>query len=165
MFAKLYDVCHESGQCETEEQTFDGWWQASGPNGDMGPITVTMNPSGAYPTWIRNGLVDALRAAVLAGARCGDSTNTQLCQGGIDNKGCSPVKTVAYQCEVPAFWGINFQDASAASAAPPNIGVDVHMDLVDSGVCADMMTGLGAVAGAVNGVAGGIFSLLTFACT
>jgi hypothetical protein len=59
----------------------------------------------------------------------------------------SAVKTVAYQCEVPAFWGINFQDPSAANAAPPNIGVDVSMELVESTACADMMTGLGAVAG------------------
>ena len=59
----------------------------------------------------------------------------------------SAVKTVAYQCEVPAFWGINFQDPSAANSAPPNIGVDVSMELVGSDACADMMTGLGAVAG------------------
>lgn len=162
MFAKLYDVCHEAGQCETQPQTFDGWWQADGPNGDMGPITVTMDPSGAYPTWIRNGLVDALRAAVAAGARCGDSTNVQLCQGG--DKGCQPVRTVAHQCEVPAYWGINYQAPSAADAAPPNIGVDVSMELVDSGVCDDIMSDLGAVAGAIDGVAGGIFSLLSLAC-
>jgi hypothetical protein len=87
MFAKLYDACHETGQCETNEITLDGWWQASGLNGEMGPITVTMGPSGAYPTWIRNGLVDTLKAAVVAGAKCGDSHNTQGCQGG--DKGCS----------------------------------------------------------------------------
>lgn len=162
MFSKLYEVCHESGQCETTDQTFDGWWQADGANGDMGPITVTMTPEGAYPTWIRNGLVDALKAAVVAGAKCGDSINTQLCEGG--DKGCSPTKTTAYQCEVPRYWGINFQDPSASNAAPPNIGVDVKMDLVDSGACADMMTGLSAVAGAIDGVAGGIFTLLSFAC-
>jgi hypothetical protein len=55
MFDKLIGACHESGQCETNDITFDGWWQESGLNGDMGPIVVTMDPSGTYPTWIRNG--------------------------------------------------------------------------------------------------------------
>jgi hypothetical protein len=81
------------------------------------------------------------------------------------DKGCQPVKTTAWQCEVPQFWGINFQDPKEANAAPPAIGADIKMELVESEVCAQMMTGLGAVAGAVNGAAGGIFSLLSLACT
>lgn len=87
MFAKLAGVCHESGQCETNEIDFSGWWIEAGNNGDMEPITVKMGPSGSYPTWIRNGLVDTLKAAVMAGAKCGDVTNTQLCMGG--DKGCT----------------------------------------------------------------------------
>jgi hypothetical protein len=55
MFDALTGACHESGQCETNDITFDGWWQESGLNGEMGPIVVTMDPSGTYPTWIRNG--------------------------------------------------------------------------------------------------------------
>lgn len=89
------------------------------------------------------------------------------------NRGCAEqraddliaTKTTAYQCEVPAFWGINFQDPKEANAAPPSIGVDVAMEVVDSGVCEAIYTSLGAVAGAVNGAAGGIFTLLSFTCS
>jgi DNA-binding FrmR family transcriptional regulator len=38
------------------------------------------------------------------------------------------------------------------------------MEFVDDEICQNMLDALGAVAGAVNGVAGGIFSLLSFAC-
>ncbi|KAF2498238.1 hypothetical protein BU16DRAFT_570799 [Lophium mytilinum] len=162
MFDALTGACHESGQCDTSPLTFDGWWQASGLNGEMGPIVVTMDPSGAYPTWIRNGLVDTLRAAVLAAANCGNSVNTQGCGG--DEKGCQLTKTTAWQCEIPKYVGINFQDPKAANAAPPNIGADITMELVDSDICAQILGGMGAVAGAVSGYAGGIFSLLSLAC-
>lgn len=52
-----------------------------------------------------------------------------------------------------------------ANAAPPNVGVDIAMEKVDqSKLCEDVMGALGAVAGAVNGYAGTVFTLLAFAC-
>jgi hypothetical protein len=72
--------------------------------------------------------------------------------------------TTVIQCEVPKFWGINFQSPDEPNSAPPNIATDLEVEIVDSPICEDTLTGLGAVAGAVNGVAGGIFTLLTFAC-
>jgi hypothetical protein len=38
------------------------------------------------------------------------------------------------------------------------------MELVEDGLCEDSFEALGAIAGAVNGVAGGMFTLLSFAC-
>jgi hypothetical protein len=94
---------------------------------------------------------------------CGNSVNTQGCGGA--EKGCQLTKTTAWQCEVPAYWGINYQDPNEANAAPPAIGADIKMDPVENDICGQLMTGLGAVAGAVNGYAGGIFSLLSLTCT
>lgn len=72
--------------------------------------------------------------------------------------------TTVSQCEVPKFWGVNFQAPDEPNSAPPNIATDLDVQVVDSSLCEDALTGLGAVAGAVNGVAGGIFTLLNFAC-
>jgi hypothetical protein len=68
------------------------------------------------------------------------------------------------QCEVPKFWGINYQDPDEANAAPPNIATDLEVELTDSPICEDTLTSLGAIAGAVHGIGGGLFTLLTFAC-
>ncbi|KAF2117238.1 hypothetical protein BDV96DRAFT_571744 [Lophiotrema nucula] len=166
IFASVGDACHTTGLCDTNDITFPGWWQADGTGGTMGPITVTVGPSGSYPTWIRNGLLDSLKAAVVAGAKCGDSTNIQPCVSG-DETCTGPVKTVAYQCEVPAFWGIDYQDPNAADAAPPSIAINVNQALDDGdSVCSDMLSGIGAIAGAIDGGAGAgaLFSLLSLTC-
>lgn len=65
---------------------------------------------------------------------------------------------------MPKFWGVNFQAPEVSDAAPPFIGLDVTMTEVDNPICENTMNALGAVAGAVNGVAGSIFTLLSFAC-
>ncbi|KAF2847365.1 hypothetical protein T440DRAFT_471078 [Plenodomus tracheiphilus IPT5] len=129
-------------------------------------LKVTLGPDGTYPTWIRNGLIDALAAAVKTIAKCEDGTYTNTCPGTTAMAWCPRKETQFTNCEVPKFWGINFQDPKEANAAPPALAMDVAVEKKgDGGVCEDTMTGLGAVAGAVNGVAGGIFTLLTFACT
>ena len=85
---------------------------------------------------------------------------------------------------VPQYWGINYQPPDKHDAAPPFIGADMSIQLDEGGFCGDLTTAMGAVAGkclhshlangmftcshidsgAVNGVAGGIFSLLSLAC-
>lgn len=61
---------------------------------------------------------------------------------------CTTVVTAkAWQCEVPKFWGINYQDPEAANAAPPNMAVDVTMEPTESEACANMLPAIGAVAG------------------
>lgn len=79
IFEKLGEVCHESGQCETNDITIDGQLIQAGRGGDVSDITVTLGPDGEYPTWIRNGLLDSLKAAVLSMAKCEDVTNIDDC--------------------------------------------------------------------------------------
>lgn len=48
------------------------------------------------------------------------------------------------QCEVPAFWGIDYR---AGEGAPSNIKTDLDVENTDSKICQDVLTGLSAVAG------------------
>lgn len=151
-------------------------------------LTVTIGPDGEYPTWIRNGLLDALGAAARTVAKCTSGTYTNTCPGTTAMAYCPRKQTKFTNCEVPKYWGINYQDPKEANAAPPNLGFNIEVEEDSlSDLCTGILTGLGAVAGtfpavldtkplgpidanllflgAVNGVGGGIFTLLTFACT
>lgn len=64
--------------CDTGDISLDGQLIAAG-NGEVDDITVTIHPSGSYPTWIHNGLLDALRGAVKAVADCKDVTHKSDC--------------------------------------------------------------------------------------
>lgn len=52
---------------------------APGLGGSVKDETLTIEPSGSYPIWIHNGLIDALSAAVKVIAKCEDVTNTPTC--------------------------------------------------------------------------------------
>ncbi|KAF2245815.1 hypothetical protein BU26DRAFT_488467 [Trematosphaeria pertusa] len=160
IFAKLGEVCHESGQCETNDIELDGIiWSSN----DQTEIKVTLGPDGEYPTWIRNGLLDGLKAAVQTVAKCEETTYHNSC--GFSPYYCPAKDSKHMQCEVPKYWGINFQAKGEENAAPPNLATNMKVERVGaSPLCEDILTGLGAVAGAVHGVGGGIFTLLTFAC-
>ena len=52
------------------------------------------------------------------------------------------------QCEVPKYWGINYQAKGEENAAPPNLATNMKVERVGaSPLCEDILTGLGAVAG------------------
>ncbi|KAF2646751.1 hypothetical protein P280DRAFT_18239 [Massarina eburnea CBS 473.64] len=170
IFAKLDDACHTTGQCETNDISVKSQFLTKDSVSD---ISITLGPAGAYPTWIRNGLIDALKAAVKEIAKCSDVTHTDNC--GFSATFCPGKTTTKNQCEVPAFWGINYQVASEANASPPWLSTDVKVEKKGAGaVCTDALKAMGGAAGvaaaspvggAVAGIAGGIFSLLSFACT
>jgi hypothetical protein len=77
---------------------------------------------------------------------------------------CPRRKSKYTNCEVPKFWGITYQTPDAANAAPPAIAVDLASEFSDAEVCKTAMEVTGSVAGAVNGYAGTVFSLLSYAC-
>jgi hypothetical protein len=123
---------------------------------------VHVDPSGAYPTWIHNALIDSLAAAVKVIAKCEDVRQTPTCPNPATY--CPAEPYTVNECTVPQYWGINYQDKNAANAAPPFIGSDLQVEIDEGGFCTTLLTSLGAVAGAVNGVGGGIFTLLSLAC-
>lgn len=138
-------ICHESGQCETNplEMKSQLFTSESVTN-----LIITISPDGEYPTWIRNGLLDALGAAAKTVAKCEDGTYTNTCPGVTAMAYCPRRKTQFTNCEVPKYWGINYQHPSVGNAAPPNLGFNINV--VEEGkedLCENVMTGLGAVAG------------------
>lgn len=157
--AKLGEVCRESGQCQTNDITMEGQvlTKETAEN-----IELTLGPAGAYPTWIRNGLLDGLMAAVKEIAKCEEITHDAPCPNPMVFCPNEPEKVT--QCEVPKYWGINWQDPEASNAAPPHMEADLEVQVTDSTICADTLESLGAIAGAISGIAGGAFTLLTFAC-
>jgi len=57
---KIAEACFIEGQCKPPTIAFHN---------------IEIRPSGNYPTWIRNGLIDALRAGVKTVATCTEETN------------------------------------------------------------------------------------------
>ncbi|KAF2733262.1 hypothetical protein EJ04DRAFT_605937 [Polyplosphaeria fusca] len=158
----LASACSTQGQCDTSIFELKGQLIGGGLGGSVDSLTASIGPSGAYPTWIRNGLVDTLGAAVKSIAECRDTTQTPTCPNPAVY--CPAEPYTVTQCVVPAYWGINYQAPDSANAAPPFIGADVAVEIDEGGFCGTLTTALGAVAGAVNGAAGGIFTLLSLAC-
>ncbi|RDL36423.1 Uncharacterized protein BP5553_05775 [Venustampulla echinocandica] len=157
---KMSDACHTSGQCDTSPIKITGYQLVH--KDSVVDETLTINPSGSYPTWIRNGLRDALRAAVKATAKCETIVHTPNC--GFSAYYCPGKKTKVTECKVPKYWGVNYQPHDLGNSAPPFMGADMEMKIEDHGFCSTFTTVGAAVAGAVNGVAGGIFLLSSLAC-
>ncbi|KAI1175011.1 hypothetical protein F4777DRAFT_579458 [Nemania sp. FL0916] len=162
-FDALNKACSEEGTCDTNDVPISGQFIDGGMEGKVEDITVTITPNGAYPTWIHNGLLDTLYAAVKAVAQCEDVTRTTYCPGNPMSY-CPDQEITVNECKVPAYWSINYQAKDAANAAPPNIGTKVAYAVDSNGFCSTFTTIGNAVAGAVNGAAGGVFTLLGLAC-
>ena len=52
---KVVSQCHETGLCDTTPITISSHIVGAG-DGDVNDETITLHPSGEYPSWIRNGL-------------------------------------------------------------------------------------------------------------
>ena len=76
---EIAKACHTEGQCDTSPIDIKGYEIRQDLRGDAFPEILTVNPSGSYPTWIHNGLIDALRVAVKAMAECHDVTIQPMC--------------------------------------------------------------------------------------
>lgn len=127
---------------------------------------MTINPSGSYPTWIHNGLIDSLSTAVKVIADCEDVTTIPKCFGNAmafcPGKYLIEAKTAQssfanpfhlakpfkqHQCTVPQYWGINFQPPDLGNSAPPFIGADMAIEVDSDGFCSTFTTIGSALAG------------------
>ncbi|KAK3202664.1 hypothetical protein GRF29_154g350333 [Pseudopithomyces chartarum] len=161
IFAELGDACATTGTCDSSTRTIDGQLIGAGLGGNVEDITVSLEPYGLYPIWIRNGLLDALHAAVLEVAKCEDIHHQPTCPNPAVYCPAEPI--TVNECTVPRFWGINYQGGDPNSG-PPQITTTVDLSIKESGFCETFTTIGSAVAGAINGVGGGIFSLIGLAC-
>ncbi|PGH17147.1 hypothetical protein AJ79_01285 [Helicocarpus griseus UAMH5409] len=143
---KLFEACHTKGQCDTSDSfEFTSQIHASGRSSGATTIKVKVNPDGAYPTWIRNGLVEAIYAAAKQVVKCKDVTTTPTCPNAWVY--CPERKFTTKQCEVPKYWGVNYQHPDEKNAAPPHISVDFDVEVDHGGFCEDLMDSAAAVAG------------------
>lgn len=61
---------------------------------------------------------------------------------------CPERKSRHTNCEVPKYWGVNFQSPDVANAAPPSIGLDVASEKISNAeVCKTALETAGTVAG------------------
>ncbi|KAF1847650.1 uncharacterized protein K460DRAFT_374662 [Cucurbitaria berberidis CBS 394.84] len=121
MMEAVSPICHEEGQCETNDIELKIQLLTSDTVTDL---IVTIGPDGEDPTWIRNGLLDTLGAAY-----------------------CPRTKTSFTTCEVPKYWSINYQDPSVSNAAPPNLGLSIEVKAEgQEDLCERILAGLDAVA-------------------
>lgn len=79
IITSLAAACSTQGQCDTSPIEIKGQLVEPGLGGSVDGETLTINPSGSYPTWIHNGLIESLSAAVKAIAKCEDVRNTPTC--------------------------------------------------------------------------------------
>lgn len=54
----LNNACYDAGTCDTSPIV------STSPSGEEVEVTVTGTPSGSYPSWVHNGLLDIFMAAV-----------------------------------------------------------------------------------------------------
>lgn len=140
----LAGACHEEGLCETSPIELKAQ-RVKGTK--VSNIKITLNPDGSYPTWIRNGLVDTLYAAAKHISVCTPGSFVDSCPGVTAMAYCPRRKIEFVNCEIPKFWGINYQDKDSANAAPPSITLDTDVEVVDADLCTPILTALGALAG------------------
>ncbi|MCJ1311382.1 hypothetical protein MMC25_005053 [Agyrium rufum] len=161
IMGSMYTACGSYGTCDTNPTTMTGEIITS--KGNLDGETITLNPSGDYPTWLNNGILQALQAGITAAATSANMSYEVPCAS--YESYCPQTVDTQLQYTVPAYWSIIYQDANDCSAAPPfvTLGLTQSVD-TGAGLCSDFITIGGAVAGAINGVAGGIFSLIGLAC-
>lgn len=76
---RLATACSTQGQCDSSPIEIRGESVVAGYGSSPPGETLTVNPIGSYPTWIHNGLIEALGAAVKAVAECKDIKHTPSC--------------------------------------------------------------------------------------
>ena len=75
----LYRACQEQGQCDTSAIDIKGQLIKAGAEGRIEDETLTINPSGSYPSKRPDDLLEVLTAAVQEAATCEDVTRWSGC--------------------------------------------------------------------------------------
>ncbi|KAF2732755.1 hypothetical protein EJ04DRAFT_565737 [Polyplosphaeria fusca] len=152
----VYDNCYDEGFCNSESWTV----QCTEDDDTTHTITITA-PEGQYQPWIKNGLVEAIQAAIGTSGVTDEQSTVAMSGGGC--VGCPWTGTDINVYHMPATLGVaHDNDGSVPDVITLNI---VNNDDSDGEGLCEILTGIGAgIAGAVNGAAGGIFTLASVAC-
>lgn len=165
----ISDICATSGQCVSNAPyTQDVTYAVPGQD-TTSKETLSITATGTYPSWIRNGLVEAVQAA-MSGNGVVETTNVDYGVYGPINK--NGIQTEEESCNVakaPSFIGLDVYSAENVLEAT----ISVTMTIVDpeSGFCAsgvgDAAASTGAIAGAFGPVGAGIaaiFGVISATC-
>jgi hypothetical protein len=79
IMSKMADACGDEGQCVTNPVSIDGELVWPGLGGEVDGETLTITPSGDYPSGMQGNLLAALNAAIGAAVNCTQVVNTPTC--------------------------------------------------------------------------------------
>ena len=163
-------ICATSGQCIDTDS-----WSTSvtygTPDSDItSSETMTITAQGTYPSWIRNGLIAGVQAAMSAQGVITTSTVNYMVQTGPINK--NGMQTEGESCQVaqaPNFIGLGLY--SSPNTLEATIAVSIAVQTPNNGFCATVgptSSFTGAIAGAFGPVGAGlasIFGVISAACS
>ena len=163
-------ICATSGQCITNAPWSQGVTYGTPDQDVTSPETLTISASGTYPSWIRNGLVEGVQAAMSAKGIITTSTVNYIVTTGPTNKNGPQIEgkscTVA---KAPAFIGLGVY--SAVNVLEATISVTAAVGTPGSGFCANGVAQTAALTGAIAGAfgpigagIGAIFGTISAAC-
>ncbi|KAH7401296.1 hypothetical protein BKA66DRAFT_436449 [Pyrenochaeta sp. MPI-SDFR-AT-0127] len=152
----VYDNCYGEGFCNPKS------WTMQCIQGDRATHTITITaPEGQYQPWIKNGLVEAMNAAIAVEGIVNKERITAMSGGGC--VGCPWYSKNIDVYHMPGTIGIShLNEGTVPDVITLNI---VNNDEAEAGGLCEILTGIGSgVAGSVNGAAGGLFQLGSVAC-
>jgi hypothetical protein len=104
IMSEMGHACQSEGQCDTTDIEKEAQLMSAS---NVLDIKVTIGPHGAYPTWIRNGLLDTMGAAIRSVAQCTPGTYTNTCPGVTAMAYCPRKKTQFVNCEVRTIFSLS----------------------------------------------------------
>lgn len=163
-------ICATSGQCiDNSAWTEDVTYGIPGQDVTT-PETLTLTAQGTYPSWIRNGLVQGLQAAMSANGLVDTQPVNYIVTTGPTNRNGPQIAgrscTVA---KAPSFVGLGVY--SAENVLEATISVSASIGTPGSGFCASGVAQASALTGAIAGAfgpvgagIGAIFGTISAAC-
>lgn len=121
---------------------------------------LSYTATGAYPTWIHNGLLDTMAAALEKVVNKTSNVCTEMAPGGT----AVPSQVCFDQYSGPTSVAIVYDGSTDKDAAPPFIEVNFSIDNGEDGLCPLITTMGSTISGAIGAPTGGLFSLAALFC-
>lgn len=171
LLGNLEGICATSGQCISNNPYSQDVNYAAPGQTFAETETLTLSATGTYPTWIRNGLVQGIQAAMGASGVISTQTVSYAVSDGPINK--NGIQQHGESCSVstaPSFIGLGVY--SAANTLEATISVTAAVGTPGSGFCGTGGGSAAALAGSIAGAFGpvgagiaAIFGVVSAFCT
>ena len=146
-------ICATTGQCVPDTWSLPVTYVT--PTADVSAAeTLSITATGTYPSWIRNGLVAGVQAAMSANGLVVENTANYFVNTGGDNH-ASGQQSNAFSCSVataPNFVGLGVY--SAPNTLEATIAVSIAVTTPDPGFCGEGVAQVSALSGAMVGAFG-----------